>query len=119
MVDDIKTPGFQEQIYAVENAARKVITEKLDEVNKIVFYDESQDRDIADEDPLYDLPAQHSVDKYDKDSCYRIIKIYKGEEGYFATGLCDDSFTELRYEFNLFEDVDSTVIAEIADLLNK
>ena len=107
---------FQQQLYAVENAARKNITDKLDEVTEVILFDITAEHDIDDEN-FSELPTQSYEGKHETIYYYKIIKVYKEDGHYFAHGVDEDNKLQY-YDFNLFESLDATVLAEIADLLN-
>lgn len=108
---------FTEEIYAVENRARKCICDKLDEVEEIVLWTREMFVDEEEtQDALVNIPTQPWQDDYTT-YWYRLIRIYKDNEGYFAEGF--DEQNDLTYDLNLFEEVDAFQMAELADIIRK
>lgn len=107
--------SFTQDIYEVENRARKYICDKLDEMGEIDFA--TPEQVFEDDEEVWDLPIQYKMGKHGDDS-YRIIRVYKDDEGYFAHGIMtdDDSST---YELGILYDLDTTVMAELADIIQK
>lgn len=110
---------FQQQLYDLENAARKFIVDKLDEVGEIILFDEKQVFKFDDEEDelLWELPTQNFIGKYNTNYDYKIIKLYKEEKSYYATGRNYEDATQY-YEFDLFTGIDTDVMVYMADLIN-
>lgn len=111
--------SYSKEIYEIENKARTAICNKLDEVGEIKLLsrekNEEIDWDEEYDDELTTLPVQRFIGKHETIYFYTIIRLCKGGSGYYAEGLdreCGD-----KYFFDLFSEIDSYVMAEIADHL--
>lgn len=97
----------------VENRSRQYICDRLDEVGEIILA--TQEEVEKNNEKIWDLPVQYGMGKHGENS-YRIVKLLKNEDGYFAHGvMTDDDTSSLCIE--LFGDIDSMVLAELADLI--
>ena len=109
--------SFVQDIYEIENKARRFICDRLDKETEIILLNPIDENNIYDSDELAELPQQIYVGKYEQ--CYfsHIVKLYKEDDQYYAKGFEQENGE--FYDFNLFESIDSFVLAELADFINE
>lgn len=109
------TKSFMDAHYEKYKEVISYIRSILDDNTEIEFHNGIIDGDEQ-EAGFYSLPTQSYINKYNQADFYKILKIFKDKEGYFAEALSDDDSGNLSYTFTL-EELDTIIIFEIADLI--
>lgn len=100
---------FHDSIARAENDIKR----ELDIVKEVIFWEEEDD----DEDELFELPTQVETSRHGFSLFYRIIKVFKDNEGYFAQGIEKENGDTEDFEIGTGA-LDGVVTLEIADFIN-